>query len=329
MQRDPITHGRRPRNSVQAAFFDLAVEAGWSVATRGWPEFFLQKDDRIICVQTIPTGRRKLRANDACLQGILNDLGVPCFAWSPDLGLATGEGGQGGEVEIVERDTTARALDEESVVIPKGIARQGGSRGGDSGADGDGATEPQTASAGAPEAATLLPSRSEVSAAIDRVWAAYVAVMDPRQKQVGDDERLVIRAALKVATPEELIVCIVTCEESDYHMKRGQHANRKGGPYKSLAKILKPRPRREETQRSRIDWWLDRANSSGVAGFPSADAAIVGQRQLEVQRGHQSDDPEMVKKADDAEAWLATHGIETVRRRSDGYPTFRRVEGDK
>jgi hypothetical protein len=163
---------------------------------------------------------------------------------------------------------------------------------------------------------------------IDDVWAAYVRVMSPRRKEAGDDDRLVIRNALKVASPQELIVCIEACNASDYHMKRGRHVERAGGKYNALSKILKPRPRREETQRSRIDWWLDRANAAGVAGFPSADDAIVGQRQVEVQRGHQSGDPEMVRKAQEAEAWLGEHGIETVRR-EDGYPTFRRTgKGD-
>lgn len=318
MQRNSITHSRRPRDATKAAFFDLAVDAGWLVATRGWPDFFLQKGDRIIAVQTIPVGRRKLRQNDADLQGILSELGVPCFAWSPDLGLAEGRGKGGGEVEIIERETTARALDEFAVSLPKGKLDVGESEG----------TEAGAGTPAAPlEAAPPLPSRSETSSQVDAVWAVYVAVMSPRQQQVGDDERLVIRAALKVATVEELVICIRACEASDFHMKRGVHVNRKGERYKSIAKILKPRPRREETQRSRIDWWLDRANAAGVAGFPSADAAIVSQRQVEVQRGHHSDDPEMVRKANDAEAWLATHGIETVRRRADGYPVFRRVAG--
>jgi hypothetical protein len=315
MQED-IAHDRRPRDATRAAFYDLAEDAGWKVATRGWPDFLLQKDDRIIAVQTIPTGRRKLRQNDAVLQGILTELGVPCFAWSPDLGLAEGRGKGGREVEIVERETTARALDHFSVSLSKRKLDTGESEGIDAGAG----------TPAAPlEAAPPLPSRSETSSQVDAVWGAYVAVMKPRQQQVGDDERLVIRAALKVATVEELVTCIKTCEASDFHMKRGQHVNRKGERYKSIAKILKPRPRREETQRSRIDWWLDRANAAGVAGFPSADTAIVSQRQVEVQRGHHSDDPEMVRKANDAEAWLATHGIETVRRRADGYPTFRRI----
>lgn len=324
MQRDSITNGRRPRNPTQAAFFDLAVEAGWLVATNGWPEFLLQQEDRIICVQTIPPGRQKFRQKDAVLQGILSDLGVPCFGWSADLGLiAGGEGGKGGGVEIVERDTTARALDENAVSLEEKSSRRRGSQGERAAAP----AAPQEAL----EAAPTSPSRSETSRRIDRVWTAYVAAMKPRTTAAGEGERLIIRAALKVATPEELILCIETCAASDYHMKRGQYAGRRGGKYNALGTILKPRPRFEETQRSRIDWWLDRAeeNSSGVAGFPSADAAIVGQRQVEVQRGHRSDDPETVKKAKDAEAWLATHGIETVRREADGYPTFRRLGSDE
>jgi hypothetical protein len=175
-------------------------------------------------------------------------------------------------------------------------------------------------------AVALRAGRSRLGAQVDAVWSAYVAAMKPRRTAAGEAERRIIRAALKEATVDECVTCIKACAASDYHMKRGEHAKRKGGKYNSLGKILKPRPRNGETQRSRIDWWLDKEISTGVAGFPSADPAIVRQHQLEVQRGHGSDDTDAVRKAKDAEAWLAKHGIETTRRESDGYPIFKRVD---
>jgi hypothetical protein len=163
---------------------------------------------------------------------------------------------------------------------------------------------------------------------IDRVWAGYVELMKPRRIAAGEEERLIIRNALRACDPEmavdELVACIRACAESDYHMKRAQYSTRKGQKYNSLGKILKPRPRLGETQRSRIDWWLDRAKSTGVAGFPSADPAIVGQRQLEVRHGHESDNFEMVEKAKVAEGWLREHGIETLHAEG-GSPRFRRM----
>lgn len=175
-------------------------------------------------------------------------------------------------------------------------------------------------------AVALRAGRSKVGALVDAVWSAYVTAMKPRRTAAGEAERRIIRAALKEATVDECVTCIKACAASDYHMKRGEYIKRKGGKYNSIGKILKPRPRLGETQRSRIDWWLDKEISSGVAGFPSADPAIVRQHQLEVQRGHGSDDTDAVRKAKDAEAWLAKHGIETTKRESDGYPIFKRVD---
>lgn len=314
MQQDPPDRqGRRPKNPAEAEFFDIAAAAGWHLATRAWPDFFLQRGDQIIAVEVDPPGR-KLRPEKRRLQAILAAFGVPVVQWTPDGGLG-GEGGKGAGEEIFQ--DTVTALQQLSVSL-KDASTQRGSGGG---------PEPEVFAEGpedAPEAAPALPSRSETSQKIDAVWACYVAVMKPRKTEAGDDDRLIIRNALKAGSVEELEICIKTCEASDYHMKRGRHATRKGEKYKSLGKIMKPRPRLGESQRSRLDWWLDRSESAGVAGFPSADAAIVGQRQVEVQRGHQSGDPEMVKKAEDAEAWLKEHGIQTVRD-ARGYPTFRRT----
>lgn len=318
MQGKITANGRRPANTYEAEFFDQAAAKGWRLTKRGWPDFFLERDGKIVCVEVKPSSSRELKGDQRRVCQALATAGIPIFVWSPDGGLqrvAVGVRGLEVEDDVRTLDELWSSLSEKA----KGCGGSGGS--------GDEATP--TAPAAPPEAAPSLPSGDETSQMIDRVWATYVAVMKPRRTAAGGDERLFIRNALKVATPEELILCVKTCEESDYHMKRGEHFQRHGGRYNALGKILKPRPKLGETQRSRIDWWLDRANSSGVAGFPSADAAIISQRQVEVQRGHRSDDPETVRKAKDAEAWLAEHGIETVRRRSDLYPTFRRLAGDE
>lgn len=312
----PDRQGRRPKNPAEAEFFDIADAAGWHIGTRVWPDFFLQRGDRIIAVEVDMPGR-KLRPEKARLQAILGQFGIPVCQWTPGGGLVREGEGEGDEGEVVGGfEDTVRALQELSV-SPKDVGSNG---------RGSGGTEDPFDSepAAAAEAAPAIPSRSETAELIDRVESCFVTVMKPRKTPLGSDDRLIIRNALREASPEELEICIKTCEASNYHMKRGQHVRRNGGKYNSLGKILKPRPRLGETQRSRIEWWLDRNESSGVAGFPSADAAIVGQRQVEVQRGHQSGDPEMVQKATTAEAWLKEHGIETVRD-ARGYPTFRRI----
>jgi hypothetical protein len=318
MQQDPeISQGRRPKNAAEAEFFDGAAGAGWLLTKRGWPDFFLKRGEDVIAVEVKPADSRGLRREQARVLAALSEAGIPCGIWSPDGGLQRVSMGVRGLQFVVVEGELGTALDglggeSEGNQEPRLVPIEG--------------SEPATPAGATPAGATpAAPSQSETAKAIDAVWACYVAVMKPRHKEAAPDDRIVIRNALQVATVEELEVCIRECEKSDYHMKRGEHARRVGGKYNALSKILKPRPRREETQRSRIDWWLDRADSAGSAGFPSADPAIVGQRQVEVQRGHRSTDSETVKKAKDAEAWLAKHGIETVRRREDGYPTFRRI----
>lgn len=311
MQQDPeIPQGRRPKNAAEAEFFDLASQDGWLLTKRGWPDFFLKRENQVCAVEVKPASSRGFKREQARVAAALIAAGIPYFIWSPDAGLTRLQWGVGG-LQFFAVGSIAEGLDvcegesegkHELHAVPIADAEP---------------TEPVRPT-------TPLPSSSETAQAIDRVWACYADVMKPRRLTAGDDDRLIIRNALREASAEELEICVRTCEASDYHMKRGQHTNRKGGKYNTLGKIMKPRPRLGETQRSRIDWWLDRDESSGVAGFPSADTAIVGQRQVEVQRGHQSGDPEMVRKADDAEAWLTKHGIETVRD-ARGYPSFRRM----
>lgn len=96
---------------------------------------------------------------------------------------------------------------------------------------------------------------------VDRCWEGYLEAMGDsvRKRELPPDEAAIIRSTLRVGSIEEVIIAFRACARSDYHMKRGKHANRKGGRYNSIGKILKPRPTKGETWRSRLDWWLDRA----------------------------------------------------------------------
>lgn len=103
--------------------------------------------------------------------------------------------------------------------------------------------------------------KSKLTEEIEAVWATYVNSMNPRGRgrDLDPEARKLIREALKVADVEELQRAIETCARSDYHMKRGKHKTRPGGKYNALAQIIKARRGRNETTRSRIEWWLDRA----------------------------------------------------------------------
>lgn len=313
MQRDPeIFQGRRPRNATQAQFFDLAAEAGWALSTRGWPDYFLKLGNSVCCVEVKPASTRNFRPEQVRVLAALVGAGIPCFCWSPDGGLEKVTVGDKG-VQLVVVDVEVKELLD--VIEGESEGKHG---------------EPRPAPvAGFPapaDPADPLPSPAKPATAmqIAQVEAAYIETMKPRNPLLHEDDRAIIRKALVAASPEELILAIRTCERSDYHMKRGQHLNRKGGKYNSIGKILKPRPRNGETQRSRIEWWLDRAEELGAAPIPSADPAIIQQKQLEVRRGLASNDAEMVAKAETAKTWLAERGIKTVVA-DDGSPTFERA----
>lgn len=154
---------------------------------------------------------------------------------------------------------------------------------------------------------------------VDRVWERYAAVMEPRRKEPGADERKIIREALKVATVEECERAIDGCGASAFHMGD----NDKGRKYNALSQILRGK-RGRQTVRERIDYFIDLAEKGGrvTAQFPSEDRALVMERIAEVQRGHRSQNADTVQRAKDAEAWLRQRGIKAVPRKSDGYPTF-------
>lgn len=104
--------------------------------------------------------------------------------------------------------------------------------------------------------------KSKTSQEIESVWATYVSVMKPRGRgaELDAESRKLIRDALKVADVAELQRAIETCERSDFHMKRGKHKNRQGARYNKLPQIVKARRGRNETTRSRIEWWLEKAD---------------------------------------------------------------------
>lgn len=174
-------------------------------------------------------------------------------------------------------------------------------------------------------------SSPEVKDVAQRVYDHHRRVMSLPPRSVPADERRLILKALKDTEFNEGDLCraISACAASDWHMKRGQYRDREGGKHNALSKIIKGR-RGQETTTERIQWWLDRTENAAGAGLgiPSADPAVIARRKQEVQRGHRFDGDEMaMRKAQEAEAWLRQHGIETIRDETeDGYPTFRDAE---
>lgn len=122
--------------------------------------------------------------------------------------------------------------------------------------------------------------KSKLSEEIDSVWATYVVVMNPRGRgrELQPDDRKIIREALKVGDVEELETAIRTCAASDYHMKRGKHKNRPGGRHKSIGSIFKPRATKGQTWRSRLEWWLEKAEELDAGKKPEFDVNAEAER---------------------------------------------------
>lgn len=98
------------------------------------------------------------------------------------------------------------------------------------------------------------------------VWNHYLSAFNPRRKEPDAGQRKIIADALKVASVDELRTCIDACAASDFHQQRGD-GQKAGRKHNRIGDILKPKRASQYgsgyTQRERIDFWLDRAGSTG------------------------------------------------------------------
>lgn len=103
-------------------------------------------------------------------------------------------------------------------------------------------------------------SQIETISLIELLWEHYCQTMNRKSHLVLEDRtRRVLRDALKVADLDECKTCIDTCAGSDFHMKRGRHASRPGNRYNTVGDIFKPKATKGESQRDRIDFWLEKS----------------------------------------------------------------------
>lgn len=156
---------------------------------------------------------------------------------------------------------------------------------------------------------------------IQKVWAHYVAVMQPRRKELGGEEQAIIREALKVATVDECCEAITKCSQSDWHM--GRDRKRKGRKANTLSHILKKRRASDTstamTTRERIDWWLDRDSSQQAPSrFPSGEARKIWALQDRIRRLRRDDERSQRAIAELEERWSIT--TEWTVQKREGHP---------
>lgn len=146
----------------------------------------------------------------------------------------------------------------------------------------------------------------DVRAAIDEVRDHYWAVMKPRSKSFGPQERAIVREALKVATKSECKRAIDGCRASSFHMGENDHRRK----YNALSQILKGK-RGGRTTREQIDFFLDIAAKSGVqSGVPSGDIGRINAAKRDVFDGMDfPNDDHVQARARESEEWLRSIGM--------------------
>lgn len=155
---------------------------------------------------------------------------------------------------------------------------------------------------------------------VKEVWDHYVTVFDPGPGvKCGPNRVKGIKRALQEVDVATLVRAIDGLKNFRAH-KPGDTT------IETIWKTFKG----TGTMVERINFFASQSKGSapGQKSFPSAQRAIVAQRQNDVQRGHGSSNEDIVQRAKESEAWLLEHGIETVRRESDGYPIFRAMSGE-
>lgn len=80
------TNSKPPANPISAAFFRLARSQGWTLSTRGWPDYFMVKDGQIALINVTEHRGRKLRKHQKAILLALASYGVPCYRYSPESG---------------------------------------------------------------------------------------------------------------------------------------------------------------------------------------------------------------------------------------------------
>jgi hypothetical protein len=150
---------------------------------------------------------------------------------------------------------------------------------------------------------------------IEHVWAHYVETMKPRKRDLDEQTRTMIRAALKVATEVECCDAITGCSKSSFHM--GRDPQTRGRSFKTLSHILKGK-RGGRTIREQIDFFIDVAERHGArsgrqSGVTSADASMIRQARRNVLDAFEFPGDELVVRRGESSArWLRAQGWRVV-----------------
>lgn len=165
----------------------------------------------------------------------------------------------------------------------------------------------------APEPEVLFDVPTTKDADIAEVWAYYVEVNDPIQKDLSPARERMLERALREISVEEAKLAIDGNRASEWHRARGAHA---------LGDIFKPNRQRGENIRTRVDRFIRDAQRAGkTGGLPSVDRGTLDMHKENVRQGVAPGASDFAKRrGDESKAWLEANGwTVTVR---DGWAQF-------
>lgn len=84
-----LTNSKRPKNKPEGLFHDWAIQQGYLITKRGWPDFFIaiKNSGQIALIEVKPHNGRCLSRHQSVVMLALAAFGVPCFRWSPETGF--------------------------------------------------------------------------------------------------------------------------------------------------------------------------------------------------------------------------------------------------
>jgi len=77
---------QKTHSEAEKKFQQAAKEAGWDVVRSGWPDYLIQKGNKIAFVE-VKSKKDRLHLNQIKILNILSGLGLKCYTWRPADGF--------------------------------------------------------------------------------------------------------------------------------------------------------------------------------------------------------------------------------------------------
>jgi len=75
-------------NTIEKQLYSQLLEDGWTVLTKGWPDFIAHKNETLIAAEVKSSIREPLLKHQLKIMGLFQSAGIKCYRWSPDSELS-------------------------------------------------------------------------------------------------------------------------------------------------------------------------------------------------------------------------------------------------